>query len=376
MIKNIIFDFGNVLATFDPMAISGKYAENEADAAALAAVIFDDRWAALDGGRISYSDYTNDSLARLPKRLHGAASRLFDGWCADLVPIDDTAKLVEILRARGFGLYILSNAPECFSAAVRENYPFTALFDGEVYSAELRMEKPNQDIYRHLLDKYGLRADECFFLDDKPINAAGAAACGIRGMVYDGDGEKALAAIEALAGTGVIDRGLAARRGFLSGRNCAQSVLLAFSDVTGLDGDTAMRLASSFGGGMGRLREVCGAVSAAMMVLGLACGYDADAPTEKEDKKVHYARVQELAGRISEAHGSIVCREILTRRAEQQRAESGEDEQTRAMLSTDPTPTPRTPEYYRKRPCAALVESVANLLDAYLGELKQTRDAE
>ena len=124
------------------------------------------------------------------------------------------------------------------------------------------------------------------------------------------------------------------------------------------------------------MREVCGAVSASLMVLGLVHGYDADAPTEKEDKKVHYARVQELAGRISEAHGSIVCREILARRAEQQRAESGEDEQTRAMLSTDPTPTPRTPEYYRTRPCAALVESVANLLDAYLGELKQARDAE
>ena len=199
MIKNVIFDFGNVLAAFDPCAIGGKYAENAADAEALVSVIFDDRWAALDGGRISYEDYKTDSLARLPARLHGAARRLFDGWCADLVPMESTLSLIRTLRARGYGLYILSNAPECFSAPVRENYPFTAQFDGEVYSGVLHMEKPNADIYLHLLDKYSLRADECFFLDDKPVNIEGAAACGIRGMVYRGDGDEALAAIEALS---------------------------------------------------------------------------------------------------------------------------------------------------------------------------------
>lgn len=199
MIKNVIFDFGNVLAAFDPMAISTKYTENDADAATLVSVIFDDRWAALDGGRISYEDYIHDSLARLPARLHDAARQLFDGWCADLTPIESTLRLIATLRARGYGLYVLSNAPECFSSSVRENYPFTAQFDGEVYSAVLHMEKPNADIYHHLLDKFDLRADECFFLDDKPVNIEGAAACGIRGMVYDGDGERALKEIEALS---------------------------------------------------------------------------------------------------------------------------------------------------------------------------------
>ena len=166
-------------------------------------------------------------------------------------------------------------------------------------------------------------------------------------------------------------RGEIAKENFLAGCNCAQSVLLAFSDETGLDRDTAMRLASSFGGGMGRLHEVCGTVSASMMILGLVHGYNADSPTEPEDKKAHYARVQELARRFREERGSIVCREILARHAEKKRGESGEDDQTRAMLSTDPTPTPRTPEYYSKRPCAALVEFAADLLDAYLEELKQ-----
>lgn len=369
MIKNVIFDFGNVLAAFDPRAISRKYAETDTDADALAAVIFDDRWAALDGGRISYEDYIRDSLARLPERLHGAACRLFDGWCADLVPIEATAHLIDVLRARGYRLYILSSAPECFSASARENYPFTALFDGEVYSAVLHMEKPNADIYRYLLEKYDLCADECFFLDDKPVNVEGAAACGIRGTVYDGDGEKALAAIEALAGTGIVSRGCVARRNFLGGRNCAQSVLLAFSDVTGLDRDTSMRLASSFGGGMGRMREVCGAVSGALMVLGLVHGYDADAPTAKEDKAAHYAHVQEFAARFRDKQESIVCREILARRAERLKAEAGDDEQTLAMLSDAPTPTPRSEEYYHKRPCGEVVALAAELLDEYLKEL-------
>ena len=199
MIKNVIFDFGNVLATFDPMAIGRKYANNEEDAKALVSVIFDDRWAALDGGRISYEDYVRDSLTRLPTRLHGAATRLFDGWVADLTPIASTARLVEALRAGGYRLYILSNAPECFSEPVEANYPFVAQFDGAVYSAAIHMEKPNADIYEYFLNKFHLRAEECFFLDDKPVNIQGAAACGIAGMVYRGDGSEALAAIEALS---------------------------------------------------------------------------------------------------------------------------------------------------------------------------------
>lgn len=168
-------------------------------------------------------------------------------------------------------------------------------------------------------------------------------------------------------------RGEHAKENFLSGCNCAQAVLLAFSDETGLPRATAMRLASSFGGGMGRMREVCGAVSAMMMVLGLVCGYDADDPDEPAEKKAHYARVQALAARFREAQGSIVCREILARRAEQQRAESGEDEQTLAMLSTDPTPTPRSPEYYHKRPCALLVAYAADLLDEYLATERRSK---
>ena len=96
---------------------------------------------------------------------------------------------------------------------------------------------------------------------------------------------------------------------FQEGYNCAQAVFCAFADVTGLDLETSARLASSFGGGLGRLREVCGAVSGAAMVLGMAEGY-AD-PKDAQAKKDHYARVRDFAARFREANGSIVCRELL-----------------------------------------------------------------
>lgn len=134
---------------------------------------------------------------------------------------------------------------------------------------------------------------------------------------------------------------------FLSGCNCAQSVVVAFCDVTGLDRSFAAKLSSSFGGGMGRMREVCGAVSGMLLVAGLLYGYDD--PGERDDnKRAHYALVQELAGQFRQEVGSIVCREILKN------------------PPSDPNPTPRTAAYYRTRPCTRMVMIAAQILDAYI----------
>ena len=145
-----------------------------------------------------------------------------------------------------------------------------------------------------------------------------------------------------------MDHGLYAAELFLQGYNCAQSVAAAFSDVTGLTPEFSARMASSFGGGMGRMREVCGAVSGMLMVAGLLYGYDV--PGEDAVKKEHYARVQELAGKFREEVGSIVCREILKN------------------PPSDPNPTPRTAEYYQKRPCARMVMLAGEILDGYIAE--------
>lgn len=167
-----------------------------------------------------------------------------------------------------------------------------------------------------------------------------------------------------------MNRGELAKEYFLKGYNCSQAVLLAFSDLTGLDAPLAAKLAAPFGGGMGRQREVCGAVSGMLMVFGILHGYDAASPTAAEDKKLHYTRVQELCRRFREGNGSIVCRELLASHAARLLAEKQErDAQTDAMLSDAPTPTPRTEAYYQKRPCPELVAYAAELLQTYLDEL-------
>ena len=145
-----------------------------------------------------------------------------------------------------------------------------------------------------------------------------------------------------------MDHGMKAAELFLDGYNCAQSVAVAFCDVTGLDVDFAAKLSSSFGGGMGRMREVCGAVSGMLMVAGLLYGYET--PGDDVSKKEHYTRVQYLAGKFREEVGSIVCREILKN------------------PSSDPNPTPRTAEFYAKRPCARMVMLAGQILDEYIKE--------
>ena len=135
---------------------------------------------------------------------------------------------------------------------------------------------------------------------------------------------------------------------FVNGYNCAQAITVAFRDVTGLEESFSAKMASSFGGGMGRMREVCGAVSGMLMVAGLLYGYDVK--DDDETKKGHYTLVQELAGQFREQVGSIICREILKN------------------PPSDPNPSPRTAEYYAQRPCARMVYVAAEILDRYIEE--------
>ena len=145
-----------------------------------------------------------------------------------------------------------------------------------------------------------------------------------------------------------LSKGEIAKRYFESGYNCSQSILLAFGEETGLDPAMAARLSSSFGGGMARLREVCGSVSGIFMVAGLLYGYDD--PRDYEGKKEHYARIQELAGTFRSQNGSIVCRELLGLDHRQDEA----------------APSRRTEEYYRKRPCGELIRQAGDIMEAYL----------
>ena len=145
-----------------------------------------------------------------------------------------------------------------------------------------------------------------------------------------------------------MERQLYAAEQFLNGYNCAQAVVIAFRNELGLEEEFCAKLASSFGGGMGRMREVCGAVSGMLMVAGLLYGYT---QTDDDTKKMaHYTLVQELAGKFRDQVGSIVCRDILKN------------------PPSDPAPTPRTEEYYKQRPCARMVMLATKIMEEYIAE--------
>lgn len=139
-----------------------------------------------------------------------------------------------------------------------------------------------------------------------------------------------------------------AKQLFLSGFNCSQAVVGAFIDDFAIDFDTAMKLSSSFGGGMGRMREVCGAVSGAFMIAGLKCGY-CD-PCDKAAKSAHYALIQKIAADFKQQNGSIICRELL----------EGVGCNGKFQGSV---PEDRTAAYYKKRPCAELVYIAAKIVE-------------
>ena len=143
-----------------------------------------------------------------------------------------------------------------------------------------------------------------------------------------------------------MDHKIRAGELFLEGYNCAQAVAGAFSDLTGLDLKTSARMASAFGGGMGRMREVCGAVSGMFMVLSILYGYDD--PTDNAGKRELYTQVQALADQFRQEVGSIICRDLLKNPA------------------SDPNPTPRTAEFYQKRPCERMVMLAAVLMDEFI----------
>ena len=145
-----------------------------------------------------------------------------------------------------------------------------------------------------------------------------------------------------------MDHGEYAKELFLRGYNCAQAVAVAYHAELGLTESQAAKMASSFGGGMGRMREVCGGVSGMLLVAGMLYGYDT--PGDDKAKRAHYTLVQTLAGEFREQVGSIVCREILKN------------------PPSDPNPTPRTAEFYKTRPCARFVALAAKILEDYMHE--------
>lgn len=194
MIKNYIFDFGNVLAKFCPKELTECVVKDPESAKIITDVIFNaTHWEKLDEGLVTDDIVKQRITSSLSDGLSLLGVEVFDKWIENLPPMWETVEVVEKLKKSGKKLYILSNISKGFANSYH-NYPWIKelfdKFDGLVFSGEVGMIKPDKRIFEHILEKYGLNAKECLFIDDSKANTDAASALGINTYLFDGDANK------------------------------------------------------------------------------------------------------------------------------------------------------------------------------------------
>ena len=187
MIKNILFDMGNVLIYFDRNLFMDRLGLDEADKKLLTRELFLSlEWARMDRGSLVEPQAVESISRRLPERLHDAAEKLVSHWDEPLIPVPGMYELIRELKSAGYGIYLLSNA----SLRQHEYWPrieASQFFDGTLISADEGLMKPQPEIYRLILERFGLKAEESFFIDDLPSNIEGAFYCNMPGAVFYND---------------------------------------------------------------------------------------------------------------------------------------------------------------------------------------------
>ena len=191
MVKNYIFDFGNVLVRFDPVALTAACVENPAQRDQIWPVVFDRLyWDPLDWGGITDGEIKAACRQRLPRELWAKAEEVYDRWIENLAFLPGMEDLVRDIQARGDKLYLLSNISVGFAETwnqIPHLEAFLSCFDGLVFSGPLGIIKPNPEIFRYLLETYGLDPKESVFIDDSEKNTQGAEAVGLTAYRFDGD---------------------------------------------------------------------------------------------------------------------------------------------------------------------------------------------
>lgn len=187
MIKNIVFDMGNVIIRFDPELFMVRLGLAEEDRKLLKRELFVSlEWSRMDRGSLTDEEAAEIVCRRVPERLHDAVRRLVGMWDRPILPVEGMYELVKELRGMGYGIYLLSNA-----SFRQHDYwprvPASKFFDGTLISADVKLVKPQPEIYRLLCDKFSLLPEECVFIDDSTSNAEGAYFCGINALVFHGD---------------------------------------------------------------------------------------------------------------------------------------------------------------------------------------------
>ena len=191
MIKNVVFDFGQVLVHFEPKYMVEKYVDDMDDSLLLQSVVFDRLyWDRLDLGTISDDQVISACRERLPERLHAVAEKIFRSWIYNIPEIDGMRALIkELKELHGVGLYLLSNISKTFIEHSSE-FSILSYFDKCIMSAKYGVVKPSCDIFTLLCSECSINKEESIFIDDSPKNIEGAKAFGLHTYLFDGNAEK------------------------------------------------------------------------------------------------------------------------------------------------------------------------------------------
>lgn len=187
MIRNIVFDMGGVLIRFDREFFIRRLGVEGEDAKLLMREVFRSlEWAQMDRGTLNDQEAAEIICRRVPEHLHDAVGKLVTMWDRPILPIDGMEELIAELKGMGYGIYLLSNA------SIRQHdywprVPASRFFDGTLISCDVRLVKPQTEIYQELCRKFSLKADECVFIDDIALNVEGAVFSGMHAIVFHND---------------------------------------------------------------------------------------------------------------------------------------------------------------------------------------------
>ena len=196
MVRQVIFDIGQVLLEFDPGRMVRAVTGDEADGALLRREIFSHAdWNRLDRGEEDETVFAS-MKTRLPERLHPLADQIMAGWHNSVRPKADTGELVRELHEMGYPLYLLSNAPHRFRR-FQDSVPGFGVMTGVMLSCEEGLLKPDPALFRRLFERFGLQPEECFFIDDSPLNVEAAQWCGMGAFQFRQDITELRAALRA-----------------------------------------------------------------------------------------------------------------------------------------------------------------------------------
>ena len=199
MIKNIVLDMGNVLFDYNPDVILNMFCSSDEEKEIIRKELFDGpEWLMGDKGEIKDRERYDLVKVRVPEKHHHALRNCAFKWDLCMKPLPGAVEFCRTVKERGYGIYVLSNASDLFYEYFPRLLPLD-FFDGVFVSSDYLMLKPDEKIYRTFLEKYGLKAEECLFIDDREENVEGAKAVGFNGCVFDGDHKKISALLKGFA---------------------------------------------------------------------------------------------------------------------------------------------------------------------------------